>query len=75
MLWYKSNGTSDAEVKNMIGVLFMMIVNSFVGNLISTVNTFQFERAVMLREQANKMYSLFPYFMTKGLIEQPLLLL
>ena len=40
MLWYKSNGTSDVDVKNMIGVLFMMIVNNFVGNLVATINTF-----------------------------------
>jgi ABC-type multidrug transport system permease subunit len=74
MLWYQSNGTSQVEVKNMTGVLFMMIVNNFVGNFFATVNTFQFERDVMLREQANNMYSLFPYFITKGLIEQPLIL-
>lgn len=45
-----------------------------MGNMFNAILVFQGERAVFLREQANKMYSVFPYFMAKTLMDTPMLL-
>lgn len=44
-------------------------------NLMGTVVTFQNERVLFLREQADKMYNLLPYYLSKIVIEFPLLCL
>jgi ABC-type multidrug transport system permease subunit len=41
--------------------------------LMGTILTFQNERPVFLREQANKMYSVTAYYVAKILIETPIL--
>lgn len=46
----------------------------FMGNMFNAILVFQAERPVFLREQANKMYSVFPYFMAKTLMDTPILL-
>jgi ABC-type multidrug transport system permease subunit len=46
-----------------------------MGNIQGTILTFQPERPVFLREQANKMYSVGTYYLAKTLIETPVLLL
>lgn len=43
--------------------------------LFGSVLTFQLERAVFLREQANNMYSPYTYFMAKNIIETPVAVL
>jgi hypothetical protein len=53
----------------MTGCIFIVITNTFMGIFFGTVNVFQVERPVFLREQANQMYGLFPYFLTKNMIE------
>ena len=40
-----------------------------------TTNTFQGERPVFLREQANKMYGVLPYFIAKILAELPVFII
>lgn len=46
----------------LYGGLFFVGTNVFMGNLMNTILVFQRERPVFLREQANKMYSVGPYF-------------
>ena len=40
--------------------------------MMMTVNVFQLERPVFLREQANKMYNVVPYYVAKLLSEIPI---
>lgn len=59
----------------MIGGMFIILVNNFMGTFFGTLNVFQLERPVFLREQANQMYGLTAYFLTKNLIDMPILLI
>jgi ABC-type multidrug transport system permease subunit len=44
-----------------------------MGNMMGTIITFQPERPVFLREQANNMYSVSTYYLAKTLAEAPVL--
>jgi len=57
----------------MTGSLFIVVTNSFMGNFFGSLTVFQLERPIFLREQANQMYGFLPYFLTKTMIEQPIL--
>ena len=59
----------------VLGALFFQAVNMFMGNMFNAILVFQAERAVFLREQANKMYDVFPYFMAKTLMDTPMLMI
>lgn len=60
--------------QNTIGAMFMMSMMLFMSTLFANVLVFQLERAVFLREYCNQMYDLAPYYLTKMLIEIPVLL-
>ena len=55
--------------------MYLMILTLFNISVFSNVLVFQLERALFLREHANQMYSLPAYYLTKMLIEIPILLL
>lgn len=57
----------------VFGAFFFAAVNFFMGNLFNAILVFQAERPVFLREQANKMYQVLPYFMAKTLMDTPML--
>lgn len=59
----------------LYGGLFFVGTNVFMGNLMNTILVFQRERPVFLREQANKMYSVGPYFSSKIIMDTPVLLI
>ena len=59
----------------VLGALFFQAINMFMGNMFNAILVFQAERPVFLREQANKMYSVFPYFMAKTIMDTPILIL
>ena len=54
--------------------MFICMMMLFMQAVFSNVLTFQLERPVFLREHANMMYSLSPYYLTKMLVEIPILL-
>jgi len=56
---------------NIVGAIFFMAVSSFMGSYMQTTQTFQNERPVFLREYANKMYTVFPYYAAKVLADIP----
>ena len=55
----------------MAGCNFFLLVTTFVNWLFGSLLTFQLEREVFLREQANKMYYPSAYFLSKNLVEMP----
>lgn len=59
----------------MFGGLYFLSTNYFMGNFFNAILVFQAERPVFLREQANKMYSVFPYYITKISVDMPVLML
>ena len=50
-----------------------MTINQTMMNMMGTILTFQAERPVFLREQANKMYSVSAYYVAKIAAETPVL--
>ena len=60
---------------NLVGALFFVTMFTTMNNFLFTVLTFQNERPVFLREQANKMYKVPPYYGAKIMLETPLLAL
>ena len=58
----------------MTGAMFFLSVSYFMNNYMGTTQVFQTERPVLLREQANKMYDVVPYYMTKMIAEMPVYL-
>ena len=51
--------------------MFFMTVATFMPGYMMTGITFQGERPVFLREQANKMYNVLPYYCAKILSDVP----
>lgn len=72
MIFFQINGPSRKERYNVVGATFFFCVSNTMMPLMGTLGLFQGERPVFLREQANKMYGTFPYFVTKTLTEQPI---
>ena len=56
----------------MLGCMYFTLVNIFMGEFFPTLQVFQKERPVFLRESANRMYGLMPYYLTKNAIELPI---
>lgn len=54
---------------------FFLCINTFMGNFFNTLIVFQQERPCFIREQSNKMYSVFAYYMSKNVAEIPVTLL
>jgi len=55
----------------MSGAIFFIIVGQLMGFYFGSILTFQIERPVFLREQANNLYSPLPYFIAKNAVEVP----
>ena len=58
----------------MFGGLYFMTMNAFMGNFFNAILLFQAERPVFLREQANKMYRVLPYYISKLIVDTPVML-
>ena len=57
------------------GAMFFSCMCTFMAPMMMTVNVFQHERPVFLREQANKMYNVVPYYVAKLLSEIPIFII
>lgn len=68
-------GYDQKGLQNRAGFLFFFTINNFMTIIFGTVLSFPLERGVFLREHANKLYGVFPYFLSKNLIESPIGLL
>lgn len=59
----------------MAGSDYYFITSQFMTWVIGSLLTFQLERQVFLREQANKLYSPYAYFLAKNVVELPVSIL
>ena len=64
-------GTDTEGVNGKAGYLFFISINQVMTALFSVLLTFLSERPVFLREYANKMYGIWPYFFSKSIVEVP----
>jgi ABC-2 type transporter len=63
---------SQAETLNLVGTLFFICIDQTMANMLGTITIFCDERPVFLREQANAMYGILPYYLTKTLFDLPM---
>lgn len=64
-------GDNQEGVDGKAGYSFFISINQVMTALFSVLLTFLSERPVFLREYANKMYGVWPYFVSKSIIEIP----
>ena len=67
-------GTDFIGLNNRAGFLFFFTINVFFGILFQAVITFPLERPGFLRDMSSKLYTVFPYYLAKNLIETPIAL-
>ena len=69
------NPYTKTDLQDMLGFGFMLITGQFFFWTAGSLLTFQTEKPVFLREQANQMYDVKPYFLSKNILEVPFALL
>lgn len=62
-----------SQARSLLSGLFFICINQTMQNMMGTILTFQGERPVFLREQANRMYTVTAYYLAKIMIETPVL--
>ncbi len=71
-IFWKMPRNNYAELTGFIGyVFYCVMIQMFVG-ILGTILVFIDERPLFLREQANRMYGIIPYYIAKDLIDLPL---
>lgn len=65
----------QVAIKNATGAMFLLMMEMMLANSLCNFLVFQIERPIFLREYSNNLYRLAPYYLTKVIIEFPLLIL
>ena len=71
LIFSGSVGPTLEDLQNTAGAMFFMSIATFMPTYMMTNIVFQTERPVFLREQANKMYGVVPYYLAKLLTDIP----
>ena len=72
IILYYERGTTIIQLKqNTKGVLFFLIMNTGFSYIFATVNLFNFERPVFIRERLSNTYSTSAYFFGRLLAVLP----
>lgn len=64
-----------AAAYQFFGACSFLCINTMFNNAFNTLLVFIMERAVFLREQSNKLYGVFPYFISKNVVELPVVMI
>ena len=82
LILYKNNRDEPQNIEEMkqqmmsiAGMLFFCNMSCFMSAYMTTLTIFNDERPVIVREQANQMYDIFPYYFSRVIVENPLFLL
>lgn len=59
---------------NKAGFIFFFGVNNFLSIVFSAIMVFPEERVIFLRDYANKLYGIITYYLTKNIVETPIIL-
>lgn len=74
-LFWDLSGNDFVSQMSLAGFLFHSAINTVMTHLMGNLLTFQEERPVFLREYANKMYNVGPYFSAKVITEIPIMII
>lgn len=70
-IYWQCAGPTITDITNFTGAIFFWLVGILMSSMFNTILVFQAERDVFLRENANQMYSLTAYYLSKNVIELP----
>jgi len=70
-LLYRELNDDEESIQNRNGLLFFIVLFLIMTNIQNVILSFPIERALFLKEQAGNVYSTFPYFLSKNLVEMP----
>jgi hypothetical protein len=74
-VFWNLSANDPVTVMGLIGALYFILQNWMILIVMGTVLIFHEERPVFLRELANKMYVVSPYYLAKVMTEFPLLVI
>eukprot|EP00347_Sterkiella_histriomuscorum_P007150 403350075 len=74
-LFWGLSGNDFVDQISLAGFLFFTTIQSLYCHMQGNLLTFQEERPVFIREQANKMYNVGPYFAAKMILDLPVLVI
>lgn len=74
LIWLQV-GDSQTGVQDRSGVLFFMVADGVMGNIMGVLSAFGNERGAVLREHENGMYNLLPYFLARIVVDVPVKIL
>lgn len=77
MIWYKlpEDPTNYVTITNRFGCLFFVAINQFMMSMQPVILTFPTERALFLKEENSRMYTVSAYYFGRSFTEFPTLLL
>jgi ABC-type multidrug transport system ATPase subunit/ABC-type multidrug transport system permease subunit len=67
-------GKDQVGTQNRMGFIFHFTNHIFMTTLFAAVMAFPMERAVFIREHSGRMYGVLPYYLSKNVIEAPIML-
>lgn len=71
ILFWNKETYDEGDVRDKNGAYFFICTSQFMLAIQSVLLTFPLERGLFLREQANRMYGVLPYYLTKTFVELP----
>jgi len=74
LIWFQVDD-SQTGVQDRSGVMFFMVADGMMGNIMGVLTAFGNERGAVLREHENGMYSLLPYFLARIMVDVPVKML
>lgn len=74
LIWLQVDNDQDGA-QDRAGALFFACANGLMNNVMGVLTTFGNERATVLREQENGMYTTLPYFLARVLVNLPVKIL
>ncbi|CDW80123.1 abc transporter family protein [Stylonychia lemnae] len=74
-LFWDLSGNNFVTQFGLAGYLFFGCISTLFTHMQGNLLAFQIERPIFLREKANKMYGVLPYYLAKSIIEIPVLVI
>jgi ATP-binding cassette subfamily G (WHITE) protein 1 len=71
LIWFQVS-SDQKGVQDRTGVLFFLCNTSVMSSMMGVLNSFGAERGAVLREQANGLYGILPYFLSRVLCDLPM---
>lgn len=72
VLYYKEGTTLNELIQNNQGCIFFLVMNTGFGYVFASVNLFNFERPVFIRERLSNTYSTSAYYLGRTLAVLPI---